>query len=233
LSHAPPSGKKRTSARQPAHRPGRRPASKRRHLSWQARSILGAILAIFIVFAWAILARHFARLSNTSLTRFDAIIVLGTSADRDGNPTPLELSRVTEAVHEYERGVAPRLIFTGGAVANRFVEAQVMAHAAEAQGIPVSAVLVEPQARDTIQNACYSVRIMNQHGWRSAEVVSNAWHLERSALIFSHLPIEWSMHAAPSLEPESGTGNASRAFSETVKTVRYLLWARQMEKCEP
>lgn len=199
----------------------------------RTRVILGAIVAIVAVFAWAILARHFARLSNSSLTRFDAIIVLGTSADRDGNPTPLELSRVTEAVHEYERGVAPRLIFTGAAVANKFVEAQIMAHAAEAQGIPASAVLVEPQARDTIQNACYSVRIMNQHGWHSAEVVSNAWHLHRAALIFSHTPIEWAMHASPPLEPESGTGNAGRAFSETLKTVRYLLWARQMEKCEP
>jgi hypothetical protein len=49
------------------------------------------------------------------------------SADSDGNPTPTQLARVTEAVHEYERGVAPRLILTGGAVLNRFVEARVMA----------------------------------------------------------------------------------------------------------
>ncbi len=202
-------------------------------MSWRARGILGATLAVFLVFAWAILARALQPLSNTSLTRFDAIIVLGSPADADGNPTPIELARVTEAVHEYERGVAPRLIFTGGAVANRFVEAQVMAHAAEAQGIPESSVLVEQQAHDAIQNACYSVRIMNQHGWRSVEVVSNAWHLKRSALIFGHIPIEWSMHPSPSLEPESGIHDAGRAFSETLKTVRYLVWARQMEKCEP
>jgi len=211
----------------------RRPASKRRRLSWRTRGILAAILAVFLVFAWAILARQLAPLSNTSLTRFDAIIVLGAGADRDGNPTPTELARVTEAVHEYERGAAPRLIFTGGAVVNRFVEAQVMAHAAEAQGIPESAVLVEPQARDTIQNACLSVRMMNQHGWRSAEVVSSALHLKRAALIFSHMPIEWSMHAAPSLEPESGIHDAGSEFSEMLKTVRYLVWTRQMERCEP
>lgn len=159
--------------------------------------------------------------------------MLGYPADSDGDPTPTQLARVTEAVHEYERGIAPRLIFTGGAVGNRFVEAQVMAHSAEAQGIPESSIVVEPQARDTIQNACYAVRIMNQHGWRSAEVISNAWHLQRSALIFSHEPIKWTMHAAPPLEPESGSRNAGRAVSETLKTVRYLVWARQMEKCEP
>jgi len=29
---------------------------------------------------------------------------------------------------------------------------------------------VEPEAKDTIQNACYAVRLMKAHGWRSAEV---------------------------------------------------------------
>ena len=231
MSAAPPSGRKRTPSRRKSRRTNA--GRGRKHWSWKRRGIFAAILAVFLVFAWAIFARLMEPLSNTSLTRFDAIIVLGDPADRDGNPTPTELARVTEAVHEYERGAAPRVIFTGGAVGNRFVEAQVMAHAAEAQGIPQSAVLVEPQARDTIQNACYSIRLMNQHGWRSAEVVSNSWHLKRSALIFSRTPIEWSMHAAPSLEPESGIQDAGWEFIETVKTVRYLVWTRPMEKCEP
>ena len=150
-------------------------------------------------------------LANTSLTRFDAIIVLGTPADSDGNPTPEQLARVTEGVREYERDVAPRLIFTGGAAHNRFVEAQVMARAAEAQGIPASAIFVEPEAKDTIQNACYAVRIMKAHGWRSAEVVSSASHLPRAGMIFSHLPLEWRTHAAPSLEPESAVYRGAAA----------------------
>ena len=79
--------------------------------------------------------------SNTTQDHFDVLIVLGSPVDADGNPSPRELARVTEAVDEYERGVAPRIIFTGGAVANRFVEAHVMARTAEAQGIPASAVL--------------------------------------------------------------------------------------------
>jgi len=137
---------------------------------------------------WAVAERHLAPASNVSLDRFDAIVVLGYPANDDGNPTPTQLARVTEAVHEYERGVAPRLIVTGAAVANGYVEAQVMARTAEAEGVPASAVLIEPKARDTIQNACYAARIMKAHGWRSAEVVSSAIHLPRAALIFSQLP---------------------------------------------
>jgi len=171
--------------------------------------------------------------SNTSLTRFDAIIVLGTSADREGNPPPDLLARVTEGVHEYERGVAPRLIFTGAAVLNKYVEARVMATTAHAQGIPESAIFVEPQARDTIQNACYAVRIMKEHGWRSAEVVSDASHLPRAGIIFNQFPLEWRTHAAPPFASEHAANPWTVASVETLKTVRYLVWSRWRERCQP
>ena len=195
--------------------------------------ILAAILLILCILSWGAVARLLAPASNTSLTHFDAIIVLGTPADSDGNPAPEQLARVTEAVHEYERGVAPRLIMTGGAARNHFVEGQVMARTAQAEGIPASAILVEPEARNTLENACYSARIMKAHGWRSAGVVSTASHLPRAAIIFSSLPLEWRTHAAPPLEPDSAAYHWVVASVETLKTVHYLIWSRWTERCEP
>jgi uncharacterized SAM-binding protein YcdF (DUF218 family) len=183
--------------------------------------------------AWGALARWLAPASNTTRTRFDTIIVLGTRADGDGNPTPEMLARVNEAAHEYELGVAPRLIMTGGAAHNGFVEARVMAQTAHALGIPDSAIYVEPEAMDTIQNACYAERIMKAHGWQSAEVISEGFQLSRAGLIFSRLPLEWRTHAAPPLQPESGVYRAVMAALETLKTVRYVVWARQTETCTP
>src|SRR5208283_2589914 len=199
-----PMPKPRPNRRKPARRddPKRAPKQRRR-LGWRSRLILAAILLILGLLAWGALARLLAPVSNTSLTRFDAVIVLGTPADRDGNPSPEMLARVTEGVHEYERDVAPRLILTGAAAHNQFVEARVMAATAHAQGIPESAIFEEPQAMDTIQNACYSERIMKEHGWQSAEVVSSASHLPRAGIIFSEYPLEWRTHAALPLEPES------------------------------
>ncbi len=214
-------------------RPRRRRPLRRMRLGWRMRLSLTAIAAVLALFAWAALARRFAPTSNTALRRFDAIIVLGSPTDAGGNPTPAQLARVTEAVHEYERGVAPRLILTGGAVANRFVEARTMARTAEAQGIPAPAIFVEPQARDTIENACYAERIMKTHGWRSAEVVSGAGDLPRAGLIFSRLPLAWRLHAAPSLQPKPAVDAGAAAMLETLKTLRYLLWARRRERCIP
>jgi uncharacterized SAM-binding protein YcdF (DUF218 family) len=195
--------------------------------------VLATVALVLVLLGWGVLAREFAPVSNTNLSRFDAIIVLGIPADRDGNPTPALLALVTEGVHEYERGVAPHLILTGGAAHNRFVEAHVMARVAQAQGIPETAIFIEPEAKDTIQNACYAVRIMQAHGWRSAEVVSSARHLPRAGLIFSRLPVEWSTHAAPALAPQSPLSAGTVTAIEILKTVRYLVWGRGFERCEP
>jgi len=216
----------------PARKSPYRPARLRRR-KWLIRLGSAAAIGLLSLVAWAAIARQLAPASNTSLARFDAIIVLGTPADADGNPTPAQLARVTEAVMEYERGVAPRLILTGGPAHNRFVEARVMAQAAHAQGIPESAILIEPEAEDTIQNACFSARIMRTHGWRSAEVVSSAGHLPRAGLIFSSLPLEWRTHTAPPLSPESEAYAGAVTVLETLKTARYLVWTRQAERCEP
>jgi len=223
----------RTSSRTQPRRPAPRRRRPLERPSWPMRAILSSIALCITLLAWAAIVRQLEPKSNTSRTRFDAIIVLGSPADSDGNPSPYQMARVTEAVHEYERGVAPRLILTGAAAHNRFVEATVMARTAHAQGIPESALFVEPRALDTIQNACYSEQIMNAHGWHSAEVISEAPHLPRAAMIFSHTALEWRMHPAPPLSPDEAAYETSHASVETLKTLRYLLWARWTDHCEP
>lgn len=204
-----------------------------RRFGWPLRSTAAGAIAGVLLLATGAVARRVAHTGNTSRTHFDAIVVLGNPATADGNPSARELASVNEAVREYERGVAPRLIFTGAAVENRYVEAEVMARAAEAQGIPVEAVLTETQARNTIQNACYSVRIMRARGWTSAEVIANPAHLPRAAMIFAETGTEWRMHASPGLEPESAAGHVADALWEDVKTARYLVWARWVDNCRP
>jgi len=230
-SNVPRNAARRTPRRGPHGTHRTRP--RRRPLGWKPRLGIAALVAIVVLLGWAAIARTLAPSSNTTLTRFDAIIVLGTPADSDGNPTPTQQARVTEAVHEYERGVAPRLILTGGAAYNSFVEASVMARSAEAQGIPESAIFLEPHAMNTIQNACYSFRIMKAHGWRSGEIVAAAYQLPRAGLIFQSLPLQWSTHRAPPLSSKSAAYENALAAVEVLKTARYLIWARWREHCEP
>jgi uncharacterized SAM-binding protein YcdF (DUF218 family) len=229
----PPSRAQAGNRTRQIHRKVRSGTRRGRFFGWKSRLALGCFAIFLVLMVWAAIARKLAPTSNTSLTRFDAIIVLGAPATSDGNPSPLQLARMTEGVQEYERGVAPRIIVTGAADRDRPVEAEVMAHVAQAQGIPESAIYKEVQAMNTIENGCYVARLMKSHGWHSAEVVSSARHLPRTAMILSRLSLEWRTHAAPDLEPESAYHAMRSNMMELLKTVRYLVWARQINRCEP
>ncbi len=215
-------------ARRPPHRYAR---SRRSGPRWRRRGVLLVVALLIAVVAWASLARHFAPMANTARTHFDAIVVLGSPADADGNLTPNGLARVSEGVAEYERGVSPRILFTGGAVSNQFVESEVMARAAEAQGIPASAIVEESHAKDTIQNACYVARTLQTHGWTSAEVISGESHLPRAALIFSRYSMQYRMHAAPPMAPATPAGRQEANGLETLKTIYYLIYSSWAEPC--
>jgi len=200
-------------------------------LGWTARVILACTSVVLGLLLWALVARALAPKENTPQDNFDALIVLGAPVDEDGNPSPVELARVTEAVNEYERGVAPRIIFTGGAVKNHFVEAYAMARTAEAQGIPASTVFVDGTSRNTVENTCKALGIMRKHGWESAEVISSPSELPRAGLMLSRLPIKWRAHAAPVLGTVSTGSIAYQTTMEILKTVYYLTWTRQTEPC--
>lgn len=194
---------------------------------------LAALLVLSLLLFGSFLARKFAPVANTDRTHFDTLIVLGYPDDADGNPSPRQLARVNEAVREYERGVAPHIIVTGGAAHNHFVEAETMARTAQAAGIPSRSIVIEGNALDTIQNACYATRLMQKNGWSSAEVISSASHLPRAALIFKGMPIEWRMHAAPPLGSSIIERWRLDQAAEVIKTMRFFLWARLTERCQP
>jgi len=169
------------------------------------------------VAAGLVLANYLAiPCTNTTLTHFDTLIVLGTPSLADGTPSPEQRERVLEAIREYRAGIAPHLIMTGGAAHNNFVEAHSMKLYAIAQGVPADAILEEDQAKDTIQNIYFSEQLMEAHGWHSAEIVSSPSHLPRTALILAHYHFAWRTHSAH-WPPEYTPSNIAAHFQGEAK----------------
>src|SRR5271155_6189882 len=110
-------------------------------IAGQGRLRLARILSIVLATAIACVAIIYFSIpmGDTQQSQFDVILVLGNPANEDGSIGPLARSRVLEGIRQYRAGVAPRLLMTGGAVKNRFVEAQVMLQFAQSQGVPASA----------------------------------------------------------------------------------------------
>ena len=148
-------------------------------------------LGILAAFAWgcALLA-VFAFGRRDEARPSDAIVVLG-AAQYDGKPSPVLKARLDHAIRLYGRGIAPRLIVTGGVgVGDTVSEAQVGRRYAVQHGIPEERILIEPAGRSTEESMTAVKRLMDGHSLESAVLVSDPFHMLRLRLLASGLGIE-------------------------------------------
>ena len=120
----------------------------------------------------------------------DAIIVLGAAA-YDAKPSPVFEERIRHGIDLYKRGLAPKLIFTGGygGVGARFSESQVARRYALRQGVPDKAILIESLSRNTHDNLRQASLLMQQHQLHDVIVVSDPLHMARALRISRDLGI--------------------------------------------
>ena len=110
----------------------------------------------------------------------DVAIVLGCPANPDGTPSLCLRCRIHATLAAYKRGDVRAAIFAGGAAHNRFIEAAVMAREAARLGMPTEAILQEGESLTTWQNLRFSRRIMAEHGFQTALLISTRDHLPRA-----------------------------------------------------
>jgi uncharacterized SAM-binding protein YcdF (DUF218 family) len=119
----------------------------------------------------------------------DAIVVLGAPLRPDGSLGAVLAERVEAGVALWARGVAPLLCLTGGRTRGGDVaEAQAMADAALAAGVPRAALVVETASRNTYENARNLAAILRPTGARprtAVVIVTQPFHLLRARMHFA------------------------------------------------
>ena len=113
----------------------------------------------------------------------DVVVVLGTAVSESGRPSSGMRARMECALGLYDAGAAPFLLLTGGG-SGPLPEAEVMRRLAIAAGVPSEALVLEPTARSTFENAARSVAIIRARGWQRVIVVTSWPHLPRALLAF-------------------------------------------------
>ncbi len=126
-------------------------------------------------------------IEQETLHKADVIVVLGYGppVDENGKPKPELARRVEKGVELYNQGLAENIIMTGGNTYEDYFEAKVMRDVATQMGVPEKDIYLELEAMDTIGNSRGSTRIMKEHGWKSAIIVSSPYHLKRALHLFS------------------------------------------------
>jgi uncharacterized SAM-binding protein YcdF (DUF218 family) len=142
----------------------------------------------------------------------DAIVVLGCRG-------PAALARrLDRGVGLFQAGVAPLLVLSGGG-AGPVAEAEQMRQAALASGVPEAALLIDREARNTLENARNTARLLGSQGLHSVLLVSDRVHLPRAIVLFRLAGLRVMGSAAVSA-PSVG-----RAADAAIREVVALPWS--------
>jgi vancomycin permeability regulator SanA len=111
----------------------------------------------------------------------DVGVVLGSKVMPDGKPSERLRARLDKAADLYGQGMFKHIIVSGGTGIEGFSEARVMAsYLVDRRSIPQDAVILDEHGDNTDATGRNSAAIMKAHGFKSALVVTQFFHVTRS-----------------------------------------------------
>ena len=139
----------------------------------------GAIVVLWLgsvgaVLTWAL---------EDDARKADAIVVMG-AAQYQGRPSPVLRARLDHALALWQRGLAPKLLLTGGTG-----EGDTASEAAAGRvyimnrGVPDTSILLEHDGRTSAQSLRAAVNLLHARGLRTAVVVSDPFHMLRLEIL--------------------------------------------------
>ena len=189
-------------------------------ITWYAAVVVVALwlLALGAVIAWG--SRDRAKAS-------DAIVVLG-AAQYWGKPSPVLRARLDHAVGLWRRGLAPRVVLTGGVgVGDTTSEAAVSRKYVMGEGIPDSAILLETTGRTTRESLKSVATLLRSRDRRSVILVSDPFHMLRLDILarrFGLVPYTSPTRTSPI---SANTGETWRYYiNESLKIPFVLIMER-------
>ena len=156
----------------------------------------------------------------TEQPKVDAIVVLG-AAEYRGRPSPVLEARLNHALFLYLKGLAPRIITTGGAGGDPvFTESTVARAYLARHGVPAEAIVVENEGESTAHSIVAVSEIMRRMNLKSAIVVSDGYHIYRVKKMLESTGIR--VYGSP--RPSAEQSGFREKWLYCRQAVGYTLW---------
>jgi uncharacterized SAM-binding protein YcdF (DUF218 family) len=150
----------------------------------------------------------------------DVILVLG-AAEYRGKPSPVLRARLDHALDLYHKGLAPRIMTTGGAGGDPlFTEGGVSEDYLIEWGVPSEAIVVENEGSTTVQSIALAGERMRRMQLKSVIVVSDGYHIYRVKKMLESDGLE--VYGSP--RPERAHDSLRERWNYLKQAVGYILW---------
>jgi uncharacterized SAM-binding protein YcdF (DUF218 family) len=172
---------------------------------WLVRGLIAAALVfVLLVGGSAFRIWQYARVDDRA--HADVILVLG-AAQYNGDPSSILQARLNHAKTLYDEGVASHIVTVGGRKPkDRYTEAQAGDMYLARNGVPADRITEVNTGNDTLTSLQAAAGILRQHGWHTAVLVSDPWHMFRSETMAEDSGIDaWTSptHSGPAVQTRS------------------------------
>jgi uncharacterized SAM-binding protein YcdF (DUF218 family) len=134
---------------------------------------------------------------HDKLAPADLIVVPGNTILPDGTPSPRLQARLDVALTQFQAGLAPRILVSGATGKEGFDEAAAMARYLLRHGVPAGAIIEDNQGWTTEATARNAAVLMRTHGWQTAMVATQYFHVPRFRLALERagIAVSGNVHA--------------------------------------
>ncbi|MFN8016572.1 MAG: YdcF family protein [Acidimicrobiales bacterium] len=194
-----------------------------RRIAWAAV----AVVVLLVLYVGGTFLQVWSASRQDHARKADAIVVLG-AAQYNGKASPVLQARLDHALALYRRGLAPRIVVTGGRQAgDRFTEATTGYNYLRARGVPDSAIRKEVQGRTTYESVAATARFLRTEGVDDVVLVSGPATAKRLAGIADDVGLD------AAISPSIGTPSLRSLARETMAvSVGRLIGYRRLANLE-
>jgi uncharacterized SAM-binding protein YcdF (DUF218 family) len=188
-----------------------------KRIFWNATVLAATALVVYIAY----LSVRIERQSTVDEARkSDLILVLG-AAEYRGRPSPVLRARLDHGFELYQKGLAPRIMTTGGAGGDPvFTEGGVGRAYLISRGVPSEAIVVENESESTVESLAMAGEIMQRMELRSVIVVSDGYHIFRVKKMLQNRGLE--VYGSPRKELHAEP--LHERWNYVKQAIGYMLW---------
>jgi uncharacterized SAM-binding protein YcdF (DUF218 family) len=191
---------------------------------------LGWLLSLLMIAGWMLSLVGVYVWGHRDTARPVAAIVVMGAAQYAGRPSPVFRARIDHGIDLWRRGLAPRLIFTGGpGDRDTTSEAAVGERYAIDHGVTPRAIMIENAGRSTAESLQHVAALMDAEPSRTVVLVSDPFHMLRLTILARRYGL--TAYASPTrTSPISTSWRESwkYALGESIKVpIAFLLQRRE------
>lgn len=142
---------------------------------------------------------------NTEAFKMDqpnpAIVVLGYALGEGGIMQETLLHRLEQALAMANANPEAKIIVSGGVPKGGVTESYVMKQWLTEKGVDPSRIMTEDRAKDTVGNAFYSVKLLQQIGSKNVTLITSGTHMRRGLITLSEAAnaADWKLESLNNL----------------------------------